>query len=154
MAMHVHTKWLGNRHFEAVGDSGHTIHMDAKPEDGGENRGNRPMELLLAGLAGCTGIDIAMILERMRQPLKGLEIDIDGVRRDTYPQAFTDIHVTYRITGNVEPDKAWRAIRLSEEKYCSASASLSATIVPKLVLNGDEIPNAHVASVGEGEDAL
>jgi putative redox protein len=92
------------------------------------------------GLVGCTGIDVAMILERMRQPLDRLDIEAVGQRREEYPQAFTEIHLTYHVDGEIPPAKVWRAIRLSEEKYCSASASLNARIVPHLVLNGEEIP--------------
>lgn len=137
--MLVKGSWQGKRHFQAEGPSGHPIQMDARVEDGGEDQGNRPMELLLMGLIGCTGIDISMILERMRQPLESLDIEALGTRRETYPQAFTDIHLTYKINGNITAEKAWRAIHLSEEKYCSATASLSANVIPRLVLNGIEI---------------
>lgn len=137
--MLVKGSWHGKRHFQAEGPSGHPIHMDARVEDGGENLGNRPMELLLMGLIGCTGIDISMILERMRQPLESLDIEALGSRRETYPQAFTEIHLIYKINGNIPVEKAWRAIHLSEEKYCSATASLSATVIPHLVLNGVEV---------------
>ncbi|MFO2549199.1 OsmC family protein [Alicyclobacillus cycloheptanicus] len=138
--MRVESKWNGKRHFESLGPSGHVVHMDAKVDDGGDDHGNRPMELLLMGLTGCTGIDVTMILERMRQPLESLSIAAEGVRREEYPQAFTEIRLTYTMTGDVQPAKAWRAIHLSEEKYCSASASLNAHIVPRLVLNGVEVP--------------
>ncbi len=138
--MHVESKWLGKRHFTSTGPSGHPVEMDAKVEDGGEDKGNRPMELLLMGLSGCTGIDVTLILERMREPLESLTIHADGVRREEKPQAFTEIRLTYEMTGPVQPAKAWRAIHLSEEKYCSASASLNARIVPRLVLNGKEEP--------------
>lgn len=142
MNMNITTTWNGKRHFLSVGPSGHQVSMDAKEEAGGEDKGNRPMELLLMGLTGCTGIDIAMILERMREPLESMEIQAEGHRRDTHPEGFDEIHLTYHLTGDLQPAKAWRAIHLSEEKYCSASASLSATIVPHLVLNGTEVPDA------------
>lgn len=137
--MKVKASWLGKRRFEATGPSGQAVYMDAKAEDGGLGQGNRPMELLLMGLIGCTGIDITLIMERMRQPLEALEITAEGHRREAYPQAYTEIHLTYSMTGEISPEKAWRAINLSEEKYCSASASLSAEILPKLILNGQEI---------------
>jgi putative redox protein len=139
--MRVTAEWQGKRHFEAVGPSGYQVAMDAAEEVGGEGRGHRPMELLLMGLVGCTGIDVTMILERMRQPLTDLRIEAEGTRRDEYPQKFTEIHLTYRMQGDISPDKAWRAIHLSEEKYCSASASLNARIVPHLILNGEEVPD-------------
>lgn len=137
--MHVESTWQGKRHFKSIGPSGRTVDMDASTASGGDDAGNRPMELVLMGLTGCTGIDIAMILERMREPLESLTIRADGKRREEHPQAFTEIHLTYEITGDVAPAKAWRAIRLSEEKYCSASASLSARIVPALLLNGKAV---------------
>lgn len=137
--MNVRTHWLGKRHFEAVGPSGHQVEMDAKEDAGGEDLGNRPMELLLMGLTGCTGIDVTMILERMRQPLQNLHIEARGVRREAFPQAFTEIHLTYDMEGDIQPAKAWRAISLSEQKYCSASASLNAQLVSHLLLNGNPI---------------
>ncbi|AEJ42981.1 OsmC family protein [Alicyclobacillus acidocaldarius] len=149
MEMKVVGKWLGQRHFQADGPSGNTIYMDAKKEDGGTGQGNRPMELLLMGVVGCTGIDIAMIMEKMRVPLQGLEIEAVGERREEYPQAFTRIHLTYHMTGDVPPAKAWRAIRLSEQKYCSAIGSLKAEVIPHLVLNGQEVPPLDVVVDGQ-----
>ncbi|EJY55262.1 OsmC family protein [Alicyclobacillus hesperidum URH17-3-68] len=151
MEMKVTSKWLGQRHFQADGPSGNTIYMDARKEEGGTGQGNRPMELLLMGLVGCTGIDIAMILERMRVPLEGLEIEAVGERREEYPQAFTRIHLTYRMTGEVPAAKAWRAIRLSEEKYCSAIASVRAEVIPHLVLNDSDIPPLDVIGQADGQ---
>ena len=138
--MRVIGTWQGKRHFKTVGPSGHELSVDAKAEAGGEDKGARPMELLLMGLIGCTGIDVSMILERMRQPMDSLEITAEGARREEHPQAFTDIRLVYRIAGEVDADKAWRAIHLSENKYCSASASFVARIVPVLILNGTEVP--------------
>ncbi len=151
LEMKVTSKWLGKRHFQADGPSGNTIYMDAKREDGGTGQGNRPMELLLMGIVGCTGIDIAMILERMRVNMEGLEIEAVGERRDEFPQAFTRIHLTYHITGDVPAAKAWRAIHLSEEKYCSAIGSIRAEVVPHLVLNGTDIPPLDVVTQGDGQ---
>lgn len=139
--MHVTANWQGKRAFIATGPSGHAVPLDASPDVGGEGNGVRPMELILMGLIGCTGIDISLILERMRQPLESLHIDADGTRREEYPQKFTEIHVTYHVTGDLPADKVWRAIHLSEEKYCSASASLNADIIPHLVLNGEDCPD-------------
>jgi putative redox protein len=144
--MKVISKWLGQRHFQADGPSGNTIYMDAKREEGGTGQGNRPMELLLMGIVGCTGIDIAMILERMRLDMKGLEIEASAVRRDEHPKAFTEIHLTYHVEGDVPASKAWRAIHLSEEKYCSAIGSIRANVIAHLVLNGTEVPPLDVVT--------
>ncbi|GMA49490.1 hypothetical protein GCM10025857_08470 [Alicyclobacillus contaminans] len=139
MEMQIQANWQGKRHFIAEGASGHSVSIDAKADVGGEDKGVRPMELLLMGLAGCTGIDVTMILEKMRQPLDGFRMEVRGIRREEHPQAFTEIHIYYYIDGQVDEQKAWRAIRLSEETYCSASASLKADIVPHLILNGVEV---------------
>ncbi|GIM48186.1 peroxiredoxin [Collibacillus ludicampi] len=138
--MKMHVDWQGKRKFSAKGEaSGHTIVMDASPDFGGENQGARPMELLLAGLGGCTGIDIVSTLEKMRLHVESLTIEIDGERAEEYPQRYTDIHLRYIINGHdLTPDKVERAIRLSKEKYCSASASLNANITTSFVLNGAE----------------
>ncbi|WAH39240.1 OsmC family protein [Alicyclobacillus dauci] len=148
--MKVTSKWLGQRHFQADGPSGHTVYMDARREDGGTGQGNRPMELLLMGIVGCTGIDIAMIIERMRLSLEELEIEAKAERREEHPKAFTEIHLTYHMQGEVPAAKAWRAIRLSEEKYCSAIGSINANVVAHLVLNGADVPPLDVV----GQDGL
>lgn len=124
--------------------------MDARKEEGGTGQGNRPMELLLMGVVGCTGIDIAMILERMRVPLEGLEIEASATRREEHPKSFTEIHMTYHIAGEVPPAKAWRAVHLSEEKYCSAIGSMNALVTPHLVLNGAEVPPLDVVAPLDG----
>ncbi|WP_018133242.1 OsmC family protein [Effusibacillus pohliae] len=135
--MKVSVQWEGKRRFAARGESNHPVVMDAKPDVGGEDQGPRPMELLLMGLGGCTGIDIVMILEKMRLMVEEFRMEIEGVRREEYPQKFTEIHVKYILKGaNLTPDKVERAIRLSEDKYCSASASLNARIRTSYELNG------------------
>lgn len=148
MEMKVSGKWLGKRHFQADGPSGNTVYMDARQEDGGTGQGNRPMELLLMGLVGCTGIDITMIMERMRQSVHHLNIEAIGHRREEFPQAFTEIELIYTMDGDIQPAKAWRAIRLSEDKYCSVSASLMAKVKPKLILNGVQVPPLDIVSEG------
>lgn len=144
--MKVQTKWLGKRRFTSVGKSGYEIVMDATEAWGGESKGNSPMELLLMGLCGCTGIDITMILDQMRQTIDELEIDAEGTRREEYPQGFTQIDVTYRLNGDIDAAKVWRAIRLAEEKYCAVTASLRATVVPHLILNGNDCPAPNVST--------
>ncbi|GAX89730.1 OsmC family protein [Effusibacillus lacus] len=135
--MKVSVAWQGKKRFDAKGDSGHLVVMDAKKEIGGEDSGSRPMELLLMGLGGCTGIDIVMILEKMRLNLEEFHMEIEGDRREEHPQKFTDIRIKYILKGEgLTRDKVERAIRLSEEKYCSASASLNARIQTVYELNG------------------
>ncbi|MFC4768927.1 OsmC family protein [Effusibacillus consociatus] len=151
--MKVNVNWHGKRRFEAKGDSNHPVVMDAKPDIGGENQGARPMELLLMGLGGCTGIDVVMILEKMRLTVEELSIEIDGTRREELPQKFTEIHMKYVLKGpDLTRDKVERAIRLSEEKYCSASASFNARIHASFELNG--VTYEMRERVGENEDPL
>lgn len=151
--MNVTVKWQGKRSFEAVGDSKHPVIIDAKPEAGGEDKGPRPMELLLMGLGGCTGIDIAMILERMRLTIDEFHMEINAMRREEHPQKFTEIQMKYVLKGaDLTRDKVERAIRLSEEKYCSASASLNAKIITTYELNGELYELAERSD--ESEDSL
>ena len=135
--MRAKVSWQDKRRFTAVADSGHSVTVDAKPDVGGENRGPRPMELLLMGLGGCTGIDMTMILEKMRIPYQRIDITLDGERASAPPEKFTEITLTYEVEAPDAPvDKVLRAVKLSQEKYCSASHSLNAKLHAVLVLNG------------------
>ena len=90
--------------------------------DVGGPAGGGPMELLLAGVAGCTAMDIVNILQKMRQPLTGLEVAVSGTRAGDYPMVYTDVNITYIVRGDgVDPEAVERAIALSHETYCSAS---------------------------------
>ena len=117
-------------HFEAtVSDSGYRLEMDTAPEHGGAGVGARPIELILAGLAGCTAFDVITILRKARQVVTGLEVVATGDRRNEDPKIFTHIHLEYIVRGrNVAEDVLKRAITLSEEKYCSVSAMLKPTV--------------------------
>jgi putative redox protein len=110
--------------FVAESGSGHAIVVDTSPEAGGRNSGARPMELLLMGLLGCTGMDVIGILKKKRQPVRDLKIFATGEQAPDHPHYFTKIHLEYVAYGNVEETALARAIQLSEEKYCSASATL------------------------------
>ncbi|UOF92100.1 OsmC family protein [Fodinisporobacter ferrooxydans] len=135
--MNVQVTWQGKRRFEAQGASGHKVVIDAKPEVGGEDAGPRPMELLLMGLGGCTGIDITIILEKMRYTIENFAVEIQGERADQDPKRFTKIQMHYRLDGkDIPPEKVKRAIQLSAEKYCSAASSLNAAFVHTFELNG------------------
>lgn len=111
--------------FRALTSNGHTVYMDGPPESGGENRGGRPLEMLLVGLGGCTGYDVVTILRKSRQQLANLEIVIDAERAAEIPRVYTKIHLLYRFYGkDLDPAKIERAITLSTEKYCSATIML------------------------------
>lgn len=135
--VHVETLWEGNLRFRSTGPSGHSVVIDADRDHGGTDQGPRPMELLLHGLAGCTGMDIVLILQRMRVPLEGLSIQVEAERAEDHPRSFTKIHLHYRFAGtNLPEDKVRRVVGLSVEKYCSASASIAAPIVVTFEVNG------------------
>lgn len=123
-------RWNGKRQFVGVDEAGHAVVMDAKAEYKGEGSGIRPVELVLQGLAGCTGMDVISILEKKRQDVRGLEINVTGTPRvDEYPKIYTDIEVEYVVYGyGVKPEAVARAIELSEEKYCSVKGMLSEEI--------------------------
>ena len=102
--------------------------MDGAPESGGRNVGVRPMEMLLLGLGGCTAFDIVMILERMREKVTGLDIALEAERAGEDPKVFTHVKLIYKVTGrNLKPANVERAVNLSAEKYCSATAMFEKT---------------------------
>lgn len=119
-------RWNGKRQFIGTDAAGHSVVMDAKREYRGEGSGIRPVELVLQGLAGCTGMDVISILEKKRQDVRGIEVLVTGHQRvDEYPKIYERIEVEYVITGfDIKPGAVERAIQLSEEKYCSVSGML------------------------------
>jgi len=126
--MKTRIKWIQDVMFVAETGSGHAIVMDGAPEAGGRNLGARPMEMLLAGLGGCSAFDVVMILKRGREAVTDCVVEVDADRAETDPKVFTNIKLHYIVTGTkLDPNKVERAIKLSEEKYCSASAMLGAT---------------------------
>ena len=127
--MKVEVDWKGGKAFEAIADSGHKVMMDASPAVGGENRGSRPMELLLMGLGGCSSIDVTMMLEKSRQNVNDCRAVIEAERADAVPAVFTSIHVHFIVTGKGLSEKhVARAVQLSAEKYCSASIMLAKAV--------------------------
>jgi len=126
--MKARAKWVEGMAFMGEASSGHAVMMDGAPEYGGRNIGIRPMEMLLIGLAGCTGFDVVSILKKGRESVTGCEVEVEAERATTDPKVFTKIHLAYRITGKgLSHAKAERAVTLSKEKYCSASIMLGAT---------------------------
>jgi len=122
-------KLVTGMHFEAtMVESGYRMEMDTAPEHGGTGPGAKPIELILAALAGCTAFDVISILRKARQEVTGLEVVASGDRRQEDPKTFTGFHVEYVVRGrSVAEDTVKRAIDLSEEKYCSVSAILRAS---------------------------
>jgi len=123
----VKVKWIDGMRFVATDSMGHSIVMDASKHVGGEGSGFSPLELLLAALGGCTGIDIVDIMRKQRENVEDLEIVVSGKRAKEPPRVYTRIHVNYRIKGKaIKEKKVQRAIELSEDKYCSVRAMLHA----------------------------
>ena len=119
-------RWGGKRQFVSWDKDGHSIIMDASSEYKGEGTGIRPLQVFLQGLAGCTGMDVISILEKKRQDVRALEIDVEADQRtDEYPKIYTDIRLHFRVTGfRVKSVAVARSIELSEEKYCSVGGML------------------------------
>lgn len=127
--MTTQVKWQGGLSFEGTTESGHSILMDAAPEVGGENKGARPMELVLLGLGGCTSIDVIMMLQKAKQAVEDCQVEITSERSEIVPKVFTKIHVHFKVTGqDLNPKKVERAVNLSAEKYCSVSKMLEASV--------------------------
>jgi len=123
--MKARIKWVEEVMFVAESGSGHSVVIDGPPEHGGRNLGIRPMELLLQGLGGCTAFDVMMMLKKARQPVQDCVVELEAQRAETEPKVFTKIHVHFIVTGaGVSEKHLQRAIKLSAEKYCSASIML------------------------------
>lgn len=114
--------WVEEQHFKGVASSGHTIEVD-----GDKKVGNSPMELVLIGLCGCTGYDVASILRKKREPFTGIEVRAEAERAADPPTVYTEIRLVYKVGGKVSHKAVEDAVRLSEEKYCSVAAMLNKT---------------------------
>ncbi|WP_024850310.1 OsmC family protein [Hydrogenovibrio kuenenii] len=126
--MSIKVEWKGGKAFEATSSTGHKVMMDASKEVGGEDRGSRPMELLLMGLGGCSGIDVIMMLEKGKQDVKDCQMEITSERADAVPAVYTKINLHFTVTGtDLNEKKVARAVELSAEKYCSVSKMLEKT---------------------------
>ena len=118
-------KWVDNAMFLGVSGSGHSVVLDGPPEEGGRNQGVRPMEMLLMGLGGCTSFDVVSILKKGRQKVDDCTVEITAQRAAGIPSVFARIHIGFTVMGSeLKQAAVERAIRLSVEKYCSASIML------------------------------
>jgi putative redox protein len=122
----IKTRWAHNRQFVAWDSKNHGIVMDTPADGSGEGTGWRPVELLLAGLAGCTGVDLVSILEKKREDVRGVEVEVSGdPYMEGFPHYYQTIDVHYVVTGvGIKPSSVAQAIELSEEKYCSVKGCL------------------------------
>jgi len=135
--------WTPPRRCAGIGAVGAPVAMDARSDHAGEGSGPTPMETLLMALGGCTGMDVAGILEKMRVPLTTLTVSVSGERADTHPKVFTRINIRYEASGpGLTFAQIERAVRLSHEKYCSVSAMLRPVV-----------PITHEIMITEDEEA-
>jgi putative redox protein len=126
--MKTRIKWVENVSFVGETGSGHAVVIDGAPEHGGRNLGMRPMELVLTGAAACTAFDVVMILKKGRQPVADCVVTAEAERANEEPRVFTRIHLVYAVAGRgLDPRQVERAVKLSKEKYCSATIMLAAT---------------------------
>jgi putative redox protein len=115
--------WLDGMAFKAE-VNGHKIIMEAEPEVGGEDRGPSPKPLMLVSLAGCTGMDVISILQKMRVPVEKFRLFVQGDLTSEHPKQFYHMHIIYEFTGkDLPPDKLTKAVELSQERYCGVSAT-------------------------------
>ena len=118
-------KWVETVCFMGESETGHAVILDGAPDAGGRNLGMRPMEMLLIGMGACTSFDVVTILKKSRQPVTDCVAEIEAARADEIPKVFTRIHVHFVVTGQgLNPAQVERAVKLSAEKYCSASIML------------------------------
>ena len=114
--------WTGEVSFKAESETGHSVQMDGPSDQGGENRGPRPMEMLLMGLGGCASFDVLSMLKKGRQQVTNCVAELEADRADAVPAVFTRIHLNFVVTGHdLKEAQVKRAVSLSAEKYCSAS---------------------------------
>lgn len=122
--MQATVQWQNKMKFSGVAGSGHEVIMDASPDVGGEDTGNRPKEMILHGLAGCTGMDVISILNKMRVSVEDFRVEVKVEQSQDHPKIFEKIHLKYFFKGNVSEQKVKKAIDLSQDKYCGVSAML------------------------------
>lgn len=123
-------RWTGlsGMTFLAETGSGHLVAMDGAPEGGGRDLAPRPMELVLAGTGGCTAYDVVLILRKSRQDVRACDVTLKAERAETEPKVFTRVHFHFTVSGRkLKPNLVERAIKLSHEKYCSASIMMEKT---------------------------
>ena len=126
--MKARVKWIEGIAFMGETESGHAVVMDGAPESGGRNLGPRPMEMLLLGAGSCSSIDVIMILKKSRQAVSDCYVELEAERAETDPKVFTRIHMHFVVKGkDIKPEAVEKAVKLSAEKYCSASIMLGAT---------------------------
>lgn len=122
-------KWVDGKMFLGESGSGHTVVMDGPPDQGGRNLGVRPMEMILLGVGGCSSFDVVSILQKGRNDIVDCRVELTAERVDSIPSVFSKIHLHFVVTGrNLKDSAVERAVKLSAEKYCSASIMLGKVV--------------------------
>lgn len=137
MATTARITWVQDALFVGESGSGHTITMDGAPDIGGRDLAARPMEMVLIGMGGCTAIDVASMLKKQRQDVRDIIVELEAERADDHPKVFTAVKVIYRVRGRkLNRALVERAVTLSDEKYCSATAMIrkSAAVTHQIVI--------------------
>ena len=128
MANTAKVTWVEDALFVAEAGSGHTFTMDGSADVGGRNLGARPMEVMLMGMGGCTAIDVVSMLKKQRQDILGVEVSLVGERATEHPMVYSEVKVVYTVRGRkLSRPLVERAVSLSDEKYCSATAMFKKT---------------------------
>jgi putative redox protein len=144
--MKTRIKWVEGVSFVGEAGSGHAMVIDGAPEHGGRNLGMRPMEMLLTGAAACTAFDVVLILKKGRQPVADCVVTAEAERAAEEPRVFTRIHLNYAVAGRgLDARQVERAVKLSKEKYCSATIMLARTAeitYDIAITEGDRVPVA------------
>ncbi|RKZ19909.1 hypothetical protein DRQ50_01160 [bacterium] len=135
------TTWAGGLRFVHRSATGHAVVTDAPEAAGGYDSAPTPMELIILSLIGCTGVDVASILLKMKQPLESFTVSASHERAEEHPKVYTRIHLVYNLTGDLDAKRVRRAVNLSENTYCSVSAMLRGTteITNEIRINGDDV---------------
>ena len=127
--MKARVKWVEDVTFMGESGSGHAVIMDGPPDSGGRNLGARPMEMILLGMGGCSAFDVVHILRKARQPIADCVVELQAERASEIPQVFTKIHMHFVLSGKgLAENQVERAVKLSAEKYCSASIMLGKVV--------------------------
>jgi putative redox protein len=137
MATTARITWVQDALFVGESGSGHTITMDGSPDVGGRDLGARPMEIVLIGMGGCTAIDVASMLRKQRQDVRDIIVELEAERAEDHPKVFNQVKLVYRVRGKkLNRALVERAVSLSDEKYCSATAMIrkSASVTHEIVL--------------------
>ncbi len=146
--MEVRVDWQGGMRFQGSTPLGTTVTMDTHPQQGGADIGPTPMETLLMALAGCTAMDVVPTLRKMRQPIQDLVVHVSAQRAAEHPKVLTDVHLRYVARGRgLREEQVEKAVRLSQEKYCSIAAMLrlAARITTEVVVEDGAVDQATVA---------